>query len=146
MTEPTFGPLGDHADHLDAQHNLDSPDDVEPSLTETAKESARERAQQRVALARASLRDTTARARNSAPFLTRRTIEPTRNDIEAADDDGDAVITFADRAQAYRAHLIIAAVAAVGLLAVVLRRRAAAHRADDVDLGEWHLHAELINE
>jgi hypothetical protein len=148
MTEHTDGLIGEDVDALDGRPDLDTPDSVEPSQTETAKLSARERAQQRVALARASLRDTTVRARNSAAFPTRRTVEPTGDSVDASGDDGDAAtITLADRAQAYRAHIISAAVAVIGVLVVVLRRRAAAHQADDfVDLGEWHLHAEPIDD
>lgn len=148
MTEHIDGPIGEDVDDLDAQRDLDTLDSADASLTETAKLSARERAQQRVAFARASVRDTTVRARNSAVFPTRRTIEPTDDSVDASGDDGDAAtITLADRAQAYRAHIISAAVAVIGLLVVVLRRRAAGHQADDfVDLGEWHLHAELIDE
>ena len=148
MTEHIDGPIGEDVDALDGQRDLDTPDRAEPSLTETAQLSARERAQQRVALARASVRDTTVRVRNSAAFPTRRTIEPTGDSVTTSDDDGDAAtITLADRAQAHRAYIISAAVAIVGLLVVVLRRRAAAHQGDDVvDLGEWHLHAEPVNE
>ena len=147
MTEHIDGPIGEDVDALDAQRDLDSPDSADASLPDTAKLSARERAQQRVALARASVRDTTARARNSAALPSRRTVVPTADSVDASGDTGDAAITLADRAQAYRAHIISAAIAAAGLLVVVLRRRAAAHQADDVvDLGEWHLHAEPVDE
>ena len=148
MTEHIDGPIGEDVDALDAQRDLDSPDSADASLPDTAKLSARQRAQQRVALARASVRDTTARARNSAALPSRRTVVPTADSVDASGDTGDAAtITLADRAQAYRAHIISAAIAAVGLLVIVLRRRAAAHQADDVvDLGEWHLQAEPVGE
>ncbi len=137
MTDTTYGATSDRASEdveLDKPSTADAPD-------EAGQVSAWDSAQRRLASARTSIGDVTSRARTSAILASRRPAGPSA-------DRGDApAITLADRAQAYRAHIVSAAVAVAALLAVVLKRRASAHDvADDFDLGEWSLHAEPVDE
>lgn len=111
-----------------------------PDSTPAGELSARERTQRLLAQARVSAAAAAARARQSAVSASRRNVDPT------ADADAPAP-TLVDRAQAYRTHIISAAAAAVALLVVIVGRRAVGHRhADTVDLGDWHLEAEPIDE
>jgi hypothetical protein len=124
----------------DANLNGDTDDTTASSPTELEELTARQRTQQRLIQARTSAQAAAARARSSATLPSRRN--------KPAEDSSDApAISIADRAQAYRTHIVSAA-AAVALLLVVIARRGAKRKPvdDTVDLGEWRLHAEAVGE
>ncbi len=137
MTDPTYGATSDHASE---DIDLETPPTAEVP-GKAGQVSAWDSAQRRLASARTSIGDITSRAKTSATLPSRRTVRPSADRADAP------AITLADRAQAYRAHIVSAAVAVAALLAVVLKRRASAHDvADEFDLGEWSLHAEPVDE
>ena len=110
-------------------------------LTPAEELSTRERTQRHLIRAGAAARAATTRARQSATLPSRRTAGPVDESQDAAS------VTLAERAQAYRAHAVSVAAAVVVLLVVIMKRRASAHRAGDtLDLGEWHLEAEPVDE
>lgn len=147
MTDFTAGRTADDS-FADPDQGLTDADGVidtqytDESAPTEAELSARARTQRRLAQARGSMRDATMRARQSATFPSGKTVDPS--------DDSVATTTskLVDQAQAYRVHILSGLAAVVALLVAVAVRRARAHGVDDdsLDLGEWHLQAEPVDE
>ena len=122
--------------------NDDAIDLDDPSATDVAKPPARARLQSRLNQTRTTVRDASARARNSAALTSRRPAQPFDET-----DDAAPVTTLAQRAQAYRPYLLSAAGAVAAALVLALLRRVRGRNSDDaIDLGEWHLLAQPIDE
>jgi hypothetical protein len=136
MTDPTVNQTDDVAadtTSLDGELADLGRDEAEAS-------SARARAQRRLTRARSSVSDATVRARRSAKL-------PTPRKTETTEDGGpSALSTVVERVQAYRTYVLGAAAALVALIAVARKRSSAPQVNDSVDLGDWHLRADPLEE
>ena len=116
--------------------------DVGNSLGLTTEEaedlSARARTQRRLTQARTAVSQGTIRARRATTSPTREKTE----DTEGSQSSTASIVI--DQVQAHRTYILGAAAALTALIAIVRRRRSAALPTDEtVDLGDWHLSADV---